>query len=238
MWGDREVTDLAGDVTTEKAFSRDLRVQFTPTLLMLDDSGEVALRINGYFPPQRFETALDWFVERDQQSFADYLAARQPQAASGELHGGEGFLDASRLDQRERDKPLLVFFEQRQCSACDELHGDILQRAESRELLENFERAVVDIWSKETLTTPDGRQKAAREWARELGVQYAPSLVFFDADGREIFRSEAYLRAFHIQSMLDYVASGAWREQPEFQRFVDARAEALREAGVEVDLMK
>ncbi len=31
MWGDREVTDLSGTITTEKEFSRALRVMFTPT---------------------------------------------------------------------------------------------------------------------------------------------------------------------------------------------------------------
>jgi thioredoxin-related protein len=68
-------------------------------------------------------------------------------------------------------------------------------------------------------------------------VKYAPSLVFFDRDGREVFRAEAYLRSFHIQSVMDYVASGAYLEQPSFQRFISARADALEAQGVLVDLM-
>ena len=41
MWGDREVTDVSGKLTTEKEFSRALRVMFTPTLLFMDEQGEV-----------------------------------------------------------------------------------------------------------------------------------------------------------------------------------------------------
>ena len=41
LWGDREVTGFAGEQTTEKAFAAGLKVQFTPTLLMLDEDGAV-----------------------------------------------------------------------------------------------------------------------------------------------------------------------------------------------------
>ena len=41
---------------------------------------------------------------------------------------------------------------------------------------------------------------------------------------------EAYLKAFHLASSLDYVASGAYRKQPSFQRFIQARAEKIRAA--------
>ena len=60
--------------------------------------------------------------------------------------------------------------------------------------------------------------------------------MLFDASGREVLRLDAYLRAFHFASALDYVASGAYRTEPSFQRFVQARAERIRAAGVAVEL--
>jgi hypothetical protein len=56
--------------------------------------------------------------------------------------------------------------------------------------------------------------------------------------GREVFRVEGYLRPFHLGSSLDYVASGAYKEQPEFQRFIEARAAARRAKGEKIELMK
>jgi len=55
---------------------------------------------------------------------------------------------------------------------------------------------------------------------------------------REVFRIEAYLRPFHLASAFDYVASGTYRTEPSFQRFIRARAERLREAGATVKLWR
>jgi thioredoxin-related protein len=243
MWGDREVVDFQGRDTTEKAFSVGLKVMFTPTLLLLNERGEVVLRINGYFPPHRFRAALE-YVGAHQESaggFREFLARQAPEPASGRLHREPGYLQPPyRLADHSRGsgKPLLVLFEQRQCAGCDELHRDILRRPESQALLGAFDVVLLDMWSKEPVQTPDGRELSAVQWARELNILYAPSLVFFDTEGREVFRSEAYLKAFHIQSVMDYVASGAYRSQPQFQRYIEARADALRTKGIDVNLME
>ena len=60
-------------------------------------------------------------------------------------------------------------------------------------------------------------------------------MVLFDG-GKEAIRIEAFLNGFHVQSVLDYVASGAYKTQPELQRFIRSRADHLREQGVVVDL--
>ncbi|NNJ94588.1 MAG: thioredoxin fold domain-containing protein [Halobacteria archaeon] len=239
MWGDREVTGLDGEEATEKTFARSLRVMFTPTLLFLNESGKVVLRLNGYYPPHKFNTALDYAAQYNgsEPAFNEYLAEVSPSAASGVMHHEASFLPpGSSLAARASGKPLLVMFEQKECAPCDELHRDILKRPASREQLARFDVLLVDMWSNESLVLPDGTQTTPARWARQLGVQYAPSLVFFDA-GREVFRTESYLKAFHTQSAMDYVASAAYREQPEFQRFIATRAEALEAQGIHVDLM-
>jgi thioredoxin-related protein len=63
-------------------------------------------------------------------------------------------------------------------------------------------------------------------------------VVFFDTRGREVFRFDGEMRPFHVESAFDYVASGAYRDEPQFQRFVQARAERLRAAGQNVDLWR
>ena len=241
MWGDREVTGFDGGMTTEKAFARALRVMFTPTLLFLNERGAVVLRINGYYPPHKFSTALDYAAVHNgsEPTFREYLAEQAPAPAAGVLHHEPGFLSAdTALDTRTGDRPLLVLFEQKDCAPCDELHQDILRRAESREQLARLDVVLLDMWSRDPVTRPDGKTTPVREWAAELDVKYAPSLVFFDREGSEVFRTEAWLQAFHIQSAMDYVASGAYLEQPGFQRYIGARADALEAQGVHVDLLK
>lgn len=242
LWGDREVIDLSGEETTEKEFTKSLRVMFTPTMLFLDEEGGIALRLNGYYPPHQFAAALGYVAGRQesQTSFAEFEAARRPPVGSGRLHRDPAFLApplSLTAAARATGRPLLVLFEQQYCPSCDELHSDILRRGPVRELLGRFDVALVDRWSREPVGTPSGELRPAREWARVLNIQYAPSLVFFDASGQEVFRTEAELKAFHIESALAYVASGQFRTQRQFQRFIQARADALEAQGIHVEIL-
>ena len=242
MWGDREVTSLDGRVITEKEFAAALRVMFTPTILMLNEQGKVILRINGYYHPVKFEAALDYVGQHKETalSFADYYHQLEPVKPSGKLHEEAFFLkppyDLQKL--ANNDKPLMLLFEQKQCKLCDEYHEDIYQRPETQQQLSRFNIIRLDMWGDTPVLAFDGNKTTARKLARQLDVKYAPSMVFFDKAGKEVFRTEAYLKAFHTQSVLDYVASGAYRSQPNFQRYIATRADRLEAQGVHVDLWK
>ena len=240
MWGDRPVTDFDGEALTEKTFAAKHEVAFTPTILFFDGRGTKLLRIDGYYPPRRFSAALRYVVERgaEGETFAAYLARVAPDATPRPLRDEE-FFDRRSYDLRQRapGPPIVVFFEQRDCDMCEELHRDALAQRQTRDQLARFRAIQLDRWSSTPLTTPDGRPATARAWADELGVAYLPAIVFFDR-GHEVMRIEAMLKAFHLQSVMDYVASGAYRSQPSFQRFIQARAERLRGRGIAVDLWK
>lgn len=241
MWGDREVKDLQGKVVSEKDFAQRLRVMFTPTLLFLDDRGRVVLRVNGYYFPARFDAALDYVAEGQYRKvrFSDYMKQRNPLKASGRLHMEEAYLQPPYdLSARDSDKPLLVLFEQQQCGPCDEMHLDIFKRKEVKAQLQHFDILLLDMHGKTPLITPDGRRVSAAQWARQLDIRYAPSMLFLDVSGEEVFRTEAYLRAFHQQAAMSYVHTGAYKQQPSFQRYVQAYADDLRARGIEVDIMK
>ena len=241
MWGDREVTGLTGESITEKEFAAQLKIQYTPTLLFLNESGRAIVRLNGYYPPHSFSAILDYVAQHKESelSVRDYLSEISPRSASGKLHVEQGFLTAPvDLSAVNREKPLLVMFEQMQCLACDELHEDFLQRTGVQQSLRGFEVVVLDMWSREAMTTPAGIKTTVREWAQLLGIQYAPSLLFFDTAGDEVFRSEGYLRAFHIHGALDYVLSEAYRQQPEFQRYLQDRRADFEKRGLDIDLWR
>jgi thioredoxin-related protein len=241
MWGDREVIDFNGKSTTEKRFAADLQVMFTPTLLFLDEQGQVVIRLNGYYPPHKFSSVVDFVSQHKEKevSFRDYWARVSPPAPTGSLHVDPSYLQPPyRLAERGSGKPLLVLFEQKDCPPCDELHLDILKRKESAELLKRFDVVLLDMWSKTPVQTPDGLDTTAAEWSKQINIQYAPSMVLFDESGREVFRREAYLKAFHTQGSMDYVLSGAYKTQPSFQRYLQGRVAELEARGIHVDLME
>lgn len=241
MWGDREVTWTDGKPMAEKALAARLGVQFTPTLLFLDEKGAVVLRLNGYYPPHKLRAALDYVAGKEEKktAFAAYLQRHAREAASGRLHE-QPFLLKPPLDldrtRKPAARPLAVLFEQKDCAACDELHGQGFRDAGVRALIGKLDVARVELFGTERLITPGGKALTAGQWARELKIAYTPTIVFFDERGAEVFRVEAYLKSFHLASSLDYVASGAYRSQPSFQRYIQGRAEKIRAAGGRVDL--
>ena len=135
-------------------------------------------------------------------------------------------------------KPVIVVFEQPSCRECDELHRIAFRRAEIRTLFDRFTVVQADLSGERKIVSAGGKRLSERDWARELNVVYAPSLLFFDTGGKEVFRAEGYLRPFHIAAALDFVSSGAYRNEPRFQRFVQQRADKMRAAGKQVDLWK
>ncbi len=243
MWGDKEVTGMDGKHYTEKSFSANQKVQFTPTILFFDEQGKMLLRLNGYLPPAKFKIALDYIAQAKEKemSYRDYVASVAPPANTGELIAEDFFRPAPyRLSAAPsaKAKPLAVFFEQKDCPACADLHSKILSDAETRALLKRFDAVQLDMWSNAPVGTPDGKSTTARAWAKSLDVKYAPTIVVFDAQGKEIIRSEAFFKTFHTQGILAYVADGAYRTEPSFQRYLSARAEKFREQGQDVDIWR
>jgi len=241
IWGDREVTWVDGTRLGEKAFAKRLKVQFTPTLLFLDEKGNVALRLNGYYPPRRFEAALDYVAGRmeSKSAFGEYLKTAVKDEASATLHAEPFFMPAPQnLTRKAGGKPLAVVFETPYCSGCDEMHREGFRRPEVRAEVSKFDVARFALGERDTVTAPDGKTVRVDEWASALNILYTPSIVFFDANGREVFRTEAFVRPFHLAGSFAYVSSGAYAKEPSFQRFLQAHAEALRKQGRPVDLWK
>ena len=247
VWGDREVTwvdgktGVDGKPEREKDFAKRMKVQFTPTLLLLDENGAIAARLNGYYPPHRMEAALDYVAghREKKQAFADYMRTAVKEAASETLHDEAFFLKPPyRLTRKARGKPLAVLFETRSCSGCDEMHREGLRRPAVAEQLARFDVVRLALGERTELIRPDGRKTGADAWARELNIANTPTIVFFGESGREVFRVEAYVRPFHLAAAFDYVSSGAYRSEPSLQRFIQARTEQLRDRGQAVDLWK
>lgn len=130
------------------------------------------------------------------------------------------------LDLRRKAgaRPVVLLLTSGTCDACVELERHF-QSDEVRAQLARF-----DVLRE---TNPASVLTAAG--AQTVRSNYVPSLVFF-AGGREVFRTEAYLRPFHLAGALDYVASRSYVREPSFQRFLQARAERLRSRGERVDL--
>lgn len=245
LWGDREVVGLDGKTYTEKSFAAAMKVQFTPSLMFLDEQGEIVLRLNGYVPPARMQAALDWVAGKmdKKTSFRDFVAEREkgtPRKSSGNLIPQDFFLknvtDLRRKGQAA--KPLAVYFEQKDCPDCEVLHHRVIADPEVRKSLAKFDNVRFDMWSRDMITTPDGKRMAVRDWVRELGVNYAPGIVLFNPAGKEVIRWESSFRVFHTMGMFDYVSDKDYQKEPSFQRYLAGVTEHIREQGRDVNIYR
>lgn len=236
MWGDRELT-VDGKTYTEKKFAEALKVQFTPTLIFLNEQGNIILRLNGYLPPRRFTVALDYVAlhKENEIRYRDYVAAKVPPGKKGSLTK-EDFFSPAPHNLSKKPQLTAIYFEQKDCPNCEILHTRVLADKDTRKLIKHFKNIQLDMWSKQPIVTPSGEKTTARDWAKALDIKYAPTIVFLNQKGKEVIRSEAFFKVFHTQSMFDYVYSGGYQKQPSFQRYLSDRADAFIEQGKDVDI--
>jgi thioredoxin-related protein len=239
MWGDREVVNIGGQEFTEKTFAAALKVQYTPTLIFLEEKGKVALRLDGYYPPEKFQIALRYVAEHKEakSSFSEYMLS-QNETSSTELIDEDFFVKTRQLGHliRQSGLPLAIYFESGECNDCRILHERILTDQATRLLVRKIQNVQFNINSKENINLPDGRKLTVEQWVAELDIAYTPSVVFFDASGIEVMRIGAFMKTFHFQSVYDYVTTKAYLHEPSFQRYISERAEKIREAGFDTNI--
>jgi thioredoxin-related protein len=237
MWGDREVYDIKGVPTTEKAIAKSLQVQFTPTLIFLDSDGEPALRTNGYISSTEMLASLEFVATESyrNRTIIEFLKDKPRPIAQNSLNE-QGFLNRS-FDRYKTGAPVALVFEQTDCLDCDQLHECVLSKSSFHEYAEPFYTVQLDLWSMKPITLPGGRVVAVNRLAEELKISYTPTVVLLDPDFEEVIRAEAQLRSFHVESLFEYVSERAYSEEPQFQRFIDARADRHRSQGKTVSLL-
>lgn len=226
IWSDRMVTDMQGNLLPEKDFSVREKTNFTPSLIFYDADGKEALRLRGFYPPYKFLAALHYVAEGHYlaEAFHDYL-----DRGASAMHFDESTLNDSPLflpgpvalarNELYGERPLAVFFEQPLCHACDVLHATSLNDEQIQDMLSQMDLAQVDKSSETPVLTPAGERTTASQWARELGLIYAPTLVFFDEWGDEILRVDSVVQFNRLRSVLRYVLEEAYLHEPNFQRW-------------------
>ena len=231
IWGSKEVYGLDGTATTEKEIARSLGVQFTPTIIFFNADGKPVLRLNGYVSPTDMQVALNYVQNKtyESQTIFEYLAANQPRSANARLNTQPFIQDEKNLNVKGR--PRAVLFEQTNCPDCDTFHRCVLSLDSVRERFKPFHTVQLDMWSTSPVTTTSGEKKTARDYARDMKIMYAPSLVLFDSAGFEIIRVESQLRSFHTEAVLEYIADGIYKREPNFQRYIEERGDIIRAKG-------
>lgn len=226
IWSPEELTTPDGQTLGQRDFALQLGTNFTPSLVFYDGEGKMALRLRGYYPPYQFRAALEYVAGEHykRETFPVYMARGDAtqRFEPGDLNEEPFFtpppynLDRTRFPS---ELPLVVFFERGDCHACDVLHTQPLKRNTINRLFNRLESVQLDINADIPVITPDGQRTTARAWAKELGIFYAPSILFFDEAGHEVIRLDSVVHFFRLRNVLNYVISKGYLSEPNFLRW-------------------
>ena len=140
-------------------------------------------------------------------------------------------------DAAQNGKRLAVFFEQRGCPYCKEMHEVNLARDEISDYIrKHFMVVQLNLWGSREVTDIDGKAMEERELARRWRVNFTPTVVFLPtpdeiAKGEtEVARMPGYFKPFHFLSMFEFVHQGAYTDQ-NFQRYLQDKFKRLEAEG-------
>jgi thioredoxin-related protein len=142
-------------------------------------------------------------------------------------------------------KQLVIIWEQRGCPYCREMHLVNFRIPEIVDYVRaNFNILQLNMWGDREVVDVDGEVISEKELARKYRIQFTPTLQFFPkqlaanntlpGDDIEVWRLLGYWKPFHFLSTFIYVAEEGYIEEPNFQRFIQARGDKLRAEGKDV----
>jgi thioredoxin-related protein len=114
-------------------------------------------------------------------------------------------------DAREAGKSgILLFFTTTGCSYCKKmLDGSFADPLFAAGLRERYDVIGLEIFSDSEITDWAGQTRSLSDFARAQGVQFSPTLVFLDLDGRRLLRLVGYYDTAFLKDALAYLDSGA-----------------------------
>jgi len=181
-------------------------------------------------------------------AWADKHLLPEPIPDEGGMYTQDWFLETF-LDLREDvaesaagGKQLVIFWEQKGCPYCREMHRVNLRIPKIVDYIKaNYNVIQLNLWGDREVTDLDGTVMKEKDLARKYRVQFTPTLQYFpktvannnkqSGAELEVWRLMGYWKPFHFLSSFTYVRDEAYKTEPNFQRYIQARGDKLRSEG-------
>ncbi len=234
--GSKEVAITEEVSLTEKELATKVGVQYTPTIIFLNQNNETVARTNGYRKPEKFKQVLAYVHDKayKDSTLAQYIE-KTKETSSYQLQSNamfKKFIDFSIIK-----RPLAIIFEDKNCDACAYFHNTTLKDETVINEFSAFKVVRFDADSTQTIIDNNGNKTTPKAWAQQLKLNYRPGIILFDK-GHEITRIDGFLYKFHFQEVLRYVSGGFYQEFKTYNAYLAERQKQLLEQGVDIDISK
>ncbi len=236
--GDKEVT-LNEDLTmTEAEVRNHYKVNFTPTIVFLDQDNKLVYKVNGYRSAENFKYMLNFVKNRAYKNttLAEYIY-QQKRTKHYQFKAHDSFQTITDLSVK-RDKPLLVLFEDQYCVLCNNLHNGHFKNPEILKELDLFDVVRFDAESEQAIIDVDGNNTTPSKYVKKLSLNYRPGIVMFD-QGVEVMRIDALLYSYHFAGHWRYIGERHYQQYPESVfDYLRVDRQKILDAGHNIDLSK
>ena len=123
---------------------------------------------------------------------------------------------AEELDKSgaEGKQGLMVLFTTEGCSYCDAFIRTSLGDSGIASIVrQNFISVGMEIFDDSGMTDPSGVSISVKKFAKREGVEFSPTLLFYDNDGERILRVVGYQSPERFREIVDYIISGEFRSK-------------------------
>ena len=132
------------------------------------------------------------------------------------------FLDLKEdlTEAKNAGKGLVVLFEQPGCVSCKRLHEVNFSNKEVvGYITKNFDVLQINMYGDNEVTDMDGSVINERKFAERMRIHFTPTTVFFNDQGREVFRVPGYIGAQFYKRAFEYVVDKGLQKKILFPRW-------------------
>ena len=234
--GSKEITWDEDTILNERQLAQKLNVQYSPTIIFLDDKKNVVVRVNGYRSAKNFKYILDYVDGKHYKTMK--LSKFKEKIKSKKLYKlKENKLFSNLTDLSKISSPLAVIFEDGGCTQCEYLHNTTLKNKEVIKEFKKFTVVRLDATSNDKIITPEGKVTTPKQWALDIDMSYRPGILLYD-EKELISTIDALLYSHHFKELLRYVSGKYYDIYNGYLPYLRVRNKELTKKGINIDLSK
>ncbi|MBD3841550.1 MAG: thioredoxin fold domain-containing protein [Campylobacterales bacterium] len=170
-----------------------------------------------------------------------FLTITQANGATGKFTGGqdhempkwfkESFLELKEdiSEAKAKNKHLMMFMTLSFCPYCTKMIKNNFEIGTKNQkyIQENFDVVGIDIKGSREITLSEDSVMTEKEYAAHLGIQYTPTILFFDHNGEIVVRLNGYRSPENFKLILDFVKNKEYKNMSLTQYLEKVKSKTL-----------
>jgi len=118
---------------------------------------------------------------------------------------------------------MITYFGQKRCAYCEQFIKTSLSDPDIVNYLrQHFDVIAFDIWGIDDIIDTDGKKYTERELSLHYKTNFTPSLVFYDENGKPVFRLRGFYPPYKFRAALEYVTDKFYEKETFSEYFARA----------------